>query len=39
MSPLIGAWVAEAASPMGRLRCLRVFDAVLNGAYIKLEAR
>ena len=37
--PLIGRWVAEAQSPMGPLRCVRTFEPVLAGHYIRLIAR
>jgi hypothetical protein len=39
LAPLFGRWSAEADSPMGRLRCTRVFEAVLGGSYVRLEAR
>lgn len=38
LSPLIGSWVAEAESPMGKLKCTRVFEPVLGGNYIQLTA-
>ena len=38
LQPLLGRWVANAESPMGPLRCTRVFEPILNGAYIRLEA-
>lgn len=39
LQPLLGKWAAETDSPMGPLRCTRVFEAVLGGAYIRLDAR
>jgi hypothetical protein len=39
MQPLLGQWTAEAASPMGPMRCTRVFTLILNGSYIRLDAR
>jgi hypothetical protein len=39
LTPLLGRWSATAESPMGRLRCTRVFKAVLGGSYVRLEAR
>ncbi len=38
LSPLIGSWIAEAESPMGKLKCTRVFEPVLGSNYIKLTA-
>ncbi|HSU29381.1 MAG TPA: hypothetical protein VLJ68_13430 [Chitinophagaceae bacterium] len=38
-SPLLGAWVAEANSPMGKLKCTRVLEPVLGGNYIQLTAK
>ncbi len=37
--PLIGHWLAEAHSPMGPLRCTRVFERVLGSQYVRLTAR
>jgi hypothetical protein len=37
--PLHGSWVAEADSPMGPMRCRRVFAPVLGGNYLQLTAR
>jgi hypothetical protein len=37
--PLIGSWEAEADSPMGKLRCTRVFEPVLSDNYIQLTAK
>lgn len=39
LAPLLGRWSAAAESPMGPLRCTRVFEAVLGGSYVRLEAR
>ena len=39
LDPLIGHWLAEAHSPMGSLRCTRVFERVLGGQYVRLTAR
>jgi hypothetical protein len=36
--PLLGRWVAEAESPMGPVRCTRVFETVLGGNYVRLTA-
>ncbi len=36
--PLIGAWQAEADTPMGRVRCLRTFSKILAGTRILLNA-
>ena len=38
LDPLIGTWVAEADSPMGRVRCTRAFSRVLDRAYVQLHA-
>jgi hypothetical protein len=37
--PLHGAWVAEAESPMGPVRCRRVLTPMLGGHYVRLTAR
>jgi hypothetical protein len=39
LQPLLGRWSATADSPMGPLRCTRVFEPILGGAYVRLEAR
>jgi hypothetical protein len=39
MEPLLGRWTATADMPMGPVRCTRVFERVLGGSYIRLEAR
>ena len=38
LAPLIGSWAAEADSPMGKLKCTRVFEPILGGNYIQLTA-
>ena len=37
-APLLGAWVAEADSPQGPVRCTRTFGRTLAGTYVRLEA-
>jgi hypothetical protein len=37
--PLIGTWIAESDSPMGKMKCTRKFAFILDGKYIELEAR
>ena len=39
LAPLLGTWVAEADSPMGKLKCTRKFEPVLGGSYIQLTAQ
>lgn len=39
LSPLIGSWATEAESPMGPVKCTRIFESILDGAYIQLTAR
>jgi hypothetical protein len=39
LDPLLGAWQADADSPMGPVRCLRTFTRALNGACVFLDAR
>jgi hypothetical protein len=39
LQPLLGSWVTEADTPMGRVRCTRVFEPVLSGSYVQLKAR
>ena len=39
LSPLIGSWVAEGESPMGKLKCTRIFEPILGGSYIQLTAK
>ena len=38
LAPLVGSWEAEADSPMGKLKCTRIFEPVLGGNYIQLSA-
>ncbi len=38
-SPLLGSWIAHSSSPMGPVRCCRIFESVLGGKYLKLTAR
>ena len=37
--PLVGDWVAEAASEMGPIRCHRSLAPVLGGRYLQLSVR
>jgi hypothetical protein len=37
--PLHGAWIAEAESPMGPMRCTRAIVPILGGRYLRLDAR
>jgi hypothetical protein len=39
LAPLLGRWSATGESPMGPVRCTRVFETVLGGSYVRLEAR
>ena len=38
LDPLMGAWQAEAESPMGPVRCTRTFTRVLGGSHVQLTA-
>jgi hypothetical protein len=38
-APLHGAWIAEAGSPMGPVRCRRTLTPILGGHYLQLTAR
>jgi hypothetical protein len=38
MQPLLGSWVANSDSPMGKVKCTRVFTLVLSGKYVELRA-
>jgi hypothetical protein len=38
LEPLLGRWTASAESPMGPVSCTRVFEKVLGGSYVRLEA-
>ena len=37
--PLLGEWMAESDSPMGRVLCTRTFRPVLSSAYVEMNAR
>ncbi len=39
MAPLLGAWEATAETPMGPVKCTRVFEKTLSDNYIELVAR
>jgi hypothetical protein len=39
LQPLLGRWTATAQTPMGPVRCTRVFEPILGGSYIRLDAR
>lgn len=39
LNPLIGTWIAETDSPMGKLKCTRIFEPVLSGNYIQLNVK
>lgn len=36
--PLYGTWTAEADTPMGPVRCQRIFAPILGGNYLQLTA-
>jgi hypothetical protein len=38
LSSLMGSWVAAAESSMGPVKCTRVFEQIVGGAYIQLTA-
>jgi len=38
LQPLLGHWVAQAESPIGPVRCTRLFESVLGGRYVRLSA-
>jgi hypothetical protein len=38
LAPLLGAWRAEAQTPMGKVRCTRTFTPILHGKYVELRA-
>lgn len=38
LQPLLGSWIAQADSPMGKYKCFRTFTPVLGGKYIELKA-
>lgn len=39
LQPLLGSWQAETDSPMGKLKCTRIFKPILGDKYIELQAR
>ena len=39
LSPLIGSWIAVADSPMGKVKCTRIFEPILRGNYIQLTSK
>ncbi len=39
LQPLLGSWIAQADSPMGKVKCTREFNSILNGSYIQLIAK
>jgi hypothetical protein len=39
LTPLLGSWIAQTDSPMGKLSCTRVFEPLLGGNYIQLTAK
>src|SRR5512141_1583493 len=38
LTPLLGSWQANAQSPMGAVRCTRIFTPILRGKYVQLSA-
>jgi hypothetical protein len=38
LEPLIGTWLAEADSPLGKVRCIRRFSKFHGGLWVLLEA-
>jgi hypothetical protein len=38
LQPLLGTWQAESDSPMGKLKCTRVFKKILGDKFIELTA-
>ena len=38
LQPLLGSWIAEADSTLGRVRCRRTFQSALDEKYIQLNA-
>ena len=38
LDPLIGTWVAESDTPMGRLKCIRTFTRMHGDKWITLDA-
>jgi hypothetical protein len=39
LQPLLGRWITETDTPMGPVRCSRVFETILGGSFIQLTAR
>lgn len=39
LSPLLGSWIAETMSPMGKLKCTRTLEPILGGNYVQLTAK
>jgi hypothetical protein len=39
LAPLMGSWKTEAMTPMGKIRCTRIFTPALGGKYVQLTAR
>lgn len=39
LQPLIGSWEANANSPMGKVKCTRLFEKILGDNYIQLIAK
>ena len=38
-SPLLGSWISQSSSPMGPVRCIRIFESVLGEKYLRLITR
>lgn len=36
---LIGSWIYQPTSPMGPVRCIRIFESVLGEKYLRLVVR
>jgi hypothetical protein len=39
LDPILGSWIAESDSPMGGVKCTRIFKSILDGKYVELNAR
>jgi len=39
LQPLLGDWKTTAKSPMGTVKCTRIFSKVIDGNYIQLIAK
>ena len=37
LAPLLGSWIAESDTPMGRMTCYRTLESILDGKYIQLD--